>query len=154
MTIEHALEIAAPVQRVWELTVDLESWAAANPNVTRATLLVDAALGVGSRVRIEQRGMGPKVWTVLEYRAPTRFVWSTRLLWFTMTASHDLTATGSGTLNTLAVRFDGPGAGVLGRLARGAVGAALRAENEGIERAATRHAGPGSGSPPGSSHPG
>ena len=149
MTIEHALEIPAPLREVWALTVDLESWVAANPNVTRATLLGDPPLAVGSRVRIEQRGMRPKVWTVLEHRAPTRFVWATRLLWFTMTARHDLAAAGPGTRNTLSVRFDGPGAGILARLARRPVEAALRSENEGIRRAATSHAEPGSATPPG-----
>jgi len=133
MIIEHSLEISAPIRSVWELTVDPGSWAAANPNVTGATALDDPPLGPGSRVRIEQRGMRPRVWTVLEHRAPNRFVWSTRLLWLTMTASHDLAATGSGTLNSLAVRLDGPGAGILGRLLRRPMVSALQAENEGMK---------------------
>lgn len=136
MRIEHTLEIGAPVRVVWELTVDVDGWAAINPNVSRATLLEGDRLGPGARVLIKQRAMAPRVWAVEEFREATRFTWSTRFGWLTMTATHDLAAVEAGTRNTLGIEFTGVGAGLLGRLMRRPVRSALAAENEGFRRAA------------------
>jgi len=136
MRIDHSIKIAAPLRTVWDLTVDVESWPEISPYVTRATRLDPGELRPGSRVRIKQPGQGPRVWTVDQYRAPDLFVWSTRVLWLTMTATHELAPAGDGTRNDLAIDLTGRGSGVLGLLLGGMVRKVLRAENEGFKRAA------------------
>ena len=147
MTIEHSQEIAAPIRTVWGLTVDVAAWVEINPNVVGAECLDETELRAGSRVRIRQRGLRPKVWTVVVHDPPHRFSWTTRLLWLTMTATHELEATESGTRNTLRLELTGPGAGGVGRLLKGPLEAALAAENDGFKRAAETDT-PSSSGPP------
>jgi len=136
MKIDHTIEIAAPIDLVWELTIDVESWPAISPYVTSVTRLDGGEIRPGSRARIKQPGQGARVWTVDECAAPHRFVWSTRVLWLGMTATHELAPSGEGTRNDLRLDLGGRGASVVGALFGGLVRKVLAAENEGFKRAA------------------
>lgn len=136
MKIESAIQIDAPIETVWALTIDVEAWPALTPYMTSVTRLDAGDLRPGSQARIVQPGQRPKVWTVEERTAPSHFRWSTRLLWLDMTATHDLVTTSEGTRNTLGIALDGWGSGLVGSLMRPLVLKALRAENAGFKRAA------------------
>ena len=100
MRIEHSIDIAAPVARVWELTLDIESWPEHVPTMTSIRRLDDGPLTVGSRAEVKQPGQRARVWTVTELEAKRVFAWSADALGTTMTGTHRLTATESGTTNT------------------------------------------------------
>lgn len=136
MRIDDSIDIAAPVRTVWDLTVEVEGWPAISPYVTRVTRLDPGELRSGSRARIKQPGQGPRVWTVDRCRAPDLFVWSTRVLWLTMTATHEITPARDGTRNLVAIDLTGPGSALFGFLLRGMVRKVLRTENEGFKRTA------------------
>ena len=54
MRIEDSIDIAAPVERVWELTMDVESWPQLTPTITSVKRLDHGPLAVGSAARIKQ----------------------------------------------------------------------------------------------------
>ena len=64
MRIEHTIDIAAPAERVWALTVDVESWPELSPTMTAVERLDGGPLRVGSTARVKQPGQRAKVWTV------------------------------------------------------------------------------------------
>ncbi|MGE0708085.1 MAG: SRPBCC family protein [Planctomycetota bacterium] len=137
MKIEHALEIAAPVARVWALTVAVEGWPAVTPTVTGVERLDAGPLQVGSRVRLEQPGQPPRVWTVTALEPERRFAWATRMLGVEMTGVHELEGTERGTRNVLRVELRGWSSWLVGALLRVPIARAIAQENEGFRRAAT-----------------
>lgn len=136
MRIEHALEIEAPPERLWALTVAVEAWPTFTPTVTSVERLDEGPLRVGSRARLVQPGQGPRVWTVTALEPPRRFAWSTRLLGVTMTGSHELEATDRGTRNVLCVELSGRAARLVGLLLRIPIARSIARENAALRKAA------------------
>ena len=135
--IAHELEIAAPIERVWELTVDIERWPELTPTITSVERLQRGPLAVGSSARLVQPRQSPRVWTVTDLEAPTRFAWSARLGRVTMTGRHDLVRIDDHTTtNRLSLELSGVGAGVVARLGGKQLLAAIATENVGFKRAA------------------
>lgn len=134
--IENSIEIAAPLSRVWDLTVDVESWPRHTPTVTSVERLDDGPLAVGSVARIKQPGQRVKRWAVTALEPQRRFAWATRTLGATMTGSHLLAESAAGTTNTLVIDIEGPLARVVTALAGPSIRTALRTENQGFKSAA------------------
>ena len=139
MLIEHELQIDAPIDVVWALTVDVESLPSITPTMTSVSRLDHGGFGVGSQARIVQPRQGARLWTVPVFDAPHHFEWETRVGPLTMTGAHHLTARDGGTLNRLSVEVGGPLSGLLGRLVRKQIAAAIATENEGFQKAATKN---------------
>lgn len=138
MDIAHTITIDAPAERVWELTVDLGSLPRITPTVTSVDLLDEQPVAVGTRARLKQPGLPPRVWRVEELDAPHRFVWTTRLLGVHMAGVHELATLGAERCQlTLRVLFDGRGSGLVGRLSRRSIARAIAQEAAGFARAAT-----------------
>ena len=136
MRIEDSIDIAAPVERVWELTMDVESWPQLTPTITSVKRLDHGPLAVGSAARIKQPAQAERTWTVTTLEPKQRFAWATKFMGMTMTGGHQLTTTSSGTRNTLTVEVNGALAPVMGLLIRGTMRNAIRQENEGFKKAA------------------
>jgi uncharacterized membrane protein len=136
MTLQHTLPIHAGADVVWSLTEDVEAWPSTTPTMTSVERLDDGPLRVGSRARIKQPRLRPRVWTVTELEAPRRFAWQAKLGTVTMTGGHTIEPTAEGCRNTLTLELSGPGSRLLGVLGGRSLAAALRTENEGFRRAA------------------
>lgn len=137
MEITDTIVIDAPLERLWALTLDIESLPSVTPTVTAADRLDDGPVAVGSRARLRQPGLPARTWTVEVVDAPTRFAWATRLLGVRMVGVHELTPTADGRCElTLRVQLQGRGAGLLGRLGGANLARTLAAENAGFARAA------------------
>ena len=136
MKIQHSTQIDAPIERVWSLTVDIESWPEITPTVTSVERLDTGALMIGSRAELKQPGQGTKVWTVTELERGRRFAWSARLMGTRMTGRHLLAEEADGTRNTLEIEIEGKLAPLVGLLLRWPIGRALRQENAGFKAAA------------------
>lgn len=136
MRIEHTIDIAAPTERVWALTVDVESWPDLSPTMTAVERLDGGPMRVGSTARVKQPGQRPKVWTVTAVEPGRRFAWRSRVFGTDMTATHTLRPTGEGTVNTLTIDMAGRVAGLVRRVVGGQIHKALATENAGFKRAA------------------
>jgi uncharacterized membrane protein len=136
MRWETSIVIAAPVARVWALTLDITGWPSITPTMTRVVLLDDGPLRVGSRARIKQPRQTEAVWTVSRIDENREFAWQTRRMGQTWTATHVLTPEGNGTRNTLTFDISGPGAGLTGGLIGRVVRSGIETENASFKRAA------------------
>lgn len=136
MRLEHRQRIAAPISRVWEVTVDIDALPQVTPTISAIERLDDQPLGVGSEVRIKQPVQRAKVWTITEFVVDHRFTWVTESAGLAMTATHELAETADGTENTLSIDIDGRFARILGPLMAVPIRRALATENRGIRTAA------------------
>lgn len=133
MKIQHRIEIDASIDRVWDLTMDVEAWPAHTPSMTSVERLDDTPLGVGSQARIKQPAQPTRVWTVTELEPRTRFAWSTKAMGTRMTGGHELEECDGGTTNTLTIEIEGPLAPLMGFLMRRPIRRAIEQENEGFK---------------------
>ena len=136
MLYRHSITIAAPIQQVWNLTVDVERWPDLTPTITSVARLGEGVITVGSRARLTQPRQRPRVWTVREVAAPHRFVWDSRVGLMKVTARHLLDEVPGGTRNTLEIEMSGLASRIAGWLAGSALRKALVMENEGFKQAA------------------
>lgn len=141
MDITSELTIAAPVARVWALTVDVEGWPATTPTMTRVERLDDGPIGVGSRARVVQPRQRPTVWTVTRFEPERRFEWRTTVATVTMTAVHELEPSAEGCVNRLRVELSGFGSGLVERLVGSKIREAIGIENQGFRTAAEQDVG-------------
>jgi uncharacterized membrane protein len=136
MDIRSELTIAAPVERVWDLTLDVERWPSLTPTMTSVERLDDGPIRVGSTARVVQPRQRPTTWTVTRVEPRSVFEWQTKVGPVTMTAVHRLTATDEGCRNTLVVEMSGFGSGLLSRLVGSKIRQAIDTENAGFKAAA------------------
>jgi uncharacterized membrane protein len=141
MHVRSEVLIAAPPQRVWELTADIEGWPALTPTITSVTRLDDGPLGVGSRARLVQPGRRPSIWTVTEFEEGLVFAWQTMVFGIPLTARHTIEAGLTCCRNVLTVDLPGRRGALLIRLSRRAIQTAIETENAGFRRAAQTRAG-------------
>ncbi|GGU57380.1 SRPBCC family protein [Lentzea flava] len=110
--LQHAVVIAAPPERVWELIADVERWPERIPTVDSVERLDAGPLAVGSRTRLRQPRLSPAVWTVTELTDGTSFTWESKQPGVTVTAVHDVEPHPDGSRLTLGLTVSGPLAGV------------------------------------------
>lgn len=137
MRVQNIIDISAPIERVWDLTMDVETWPDITPTMTSVELL-DTPLQLGSDARIKQPGQRQRTWTVTELEPQRSFAWSTKMLGLSMTGAHHLEATDDGTRNTLIVDIEGSFAPIIGPLLKRPIAKAIAAENDGFREAAER----------------
>ena len=103
-----SVSIHASRSRVWQVLIDVEHWPEWTPSVRRIEAVDAGALGVGSRVRIEQPKLAPAVWTITDWQPEAAFTWVSRRPGVVVTALHVIEGNSEGaTRVTLTVRFEG-----------------------------------------------
>ena len=136
MSIKSELVIGAAVERVWDLTVDIEGWPALTPTMTSVERVDEGPLRVGSTARVVQPRQRPASWTVTRLDERSVFEWQTKMATVTLAARHQLTEVPDGCRNTLTVDLSGFGSRLMGRLFGGSIQSAIETENAGFKRAA------------------
>lgn len=116
--IEVDVTIAAPPQRIWDATVDIERAPTWNPTLTSVEKLDPGPVRVGTRARLMQPGNRPAIWTVTRLEEAREYVWETRALGMTVTATHLIRPVAEGTHVTLAIDIAGPTRVLFGWLVR------------------------------------
>lgn len=142
MRFDHDLLIQAPVETVWDLTLDVERWPETTPTITEVVRLDDGPLAVGSRARIKQPAQSARVWTVSRLEHPHEFEWGTSFGPVRMVGGHHLAPEGDGCRNRLSLEVTGFGSRVLWLLAGRAMRKAIVTENEGFKAAAEAQVAP------------
>lgn len=140
MRWENVVEINAPLEVVWQLTVDVERWPSISPTMQRVELLDGGPLRLGSRARIKQPAQSATVWTVVSFAAEDHFFWQTRRLGMTMTGAHIVEKRLGRCRNFLSLEIQGRGSEMLGQIINLAIRRSLALENAGFKRAAERTA--------------
>lgn len=148
MQWQNTIEIDAPPETVWALTLAVDALPSISPTtMTTVERLQPGPLEPGSRVRIKQPRQSARVWTVVETDAPRRFVWQTTVGRASMVATHLIEPAGAGARNTLRLEMSGRGAGILGRLLGRTFAGVLATENAGFKRVAETESRSGSPAP-------
>ncbi len=131
--IEHSTEIAAPIELVWKLTENVESWPEFVPTMHRVKRLDSGPLTLKSAATISQPRQPETTWIVTALDAPTMFAWESKRMGLRLRASHELETVGYATRNTLAVELSGWAAGLMTKLVGGKIAEAIAAENRGFK---------------------
>lgn len=96
-------------QRLWELVGDIERWPQLLPTVSSVNPLDDrSTCGIGSRFEVRQPGLAKAVWEVTQWQPGRRFTWAARSIGVLTTATHEVSADGSGARLTLTLDWSGP----------------------------------------------
>lgn len=133
MNLRHEINIDAPIERVWNTSVDVENWHKWTPTVETISLK-DEFLRLGSSAIIKQPGMSEATWIVTHFQEKDFFVWETSVSGINMTASHKLfQSENDQTKNVLEIEVTGLLGVLLWPFLRGKIKDALRKENEGLK---------------------
>jgi hypothetical protein len=135
MRLEDEIDITAPAETVWALTLDVERWPEVTPTMTEITRLDDGPLGVGSQARVKQPAQRARTWTVTRLE-PNHYEWDAKMGSIRMRGGHHVTPTDTGCTNRLTLDLEGFGSSLFGLLAKGLLAKALQQENEGFKQAA------------------
>ena len=135
MRLENEIDIAAPGETVWALTLDVEQWPDLTPTMTEITRLDDGPLAVGSQARVKQPAQRARVWTVTRLE-PNHYEWDAAMGLIRMRGGHHITPTDTGCTNRLTLDLEGFGSGLFGLVAKRTLAKALQTENEGFKAAA------------------
>jgi uncharacterized membrane protein len=106
--LQHSVTIAAPVERVWAVIVEVERWPEMIPTVDAVERLDDGPLVVGSRTRLRQPRLGAAVWTVTQLADGSSYTWESSSPGVTVVAEHVVESHPDGSRLTLAVTVTGP----------------------------------------------
>lgn len=134
MRVSNEIQIDAPADVVWAVTIDVDRWPEWSPTVTSVKRLDTGRMRVGSVTRIAQPMQPVSDWTVTDFDEGRRFAWETRRPGMRMKGWHEISATAGGTINVLHLDAHGPLAVLLWPLLRPAIARALAQENRGLKR--------------------
>lgn len=134
--IVDQIHIDTPVERVWELTVDIDRWHEWLPTVSSGRVLDKSALSVGTRFALNQPMQPTKEWVVTELQPLRSACWETIHGAHGFAARHAMKPNRNGTSSILEIRFTQRGRvtdWLLGMILRSAIAAenkALKAASE------------------------
>lgn len=77
MLLTTTVDIDAPPQRVFDVTIDVERWAEWTPSIDRIDL-DGQRLAIGATAEVRQPGVSAADWHVTDVVPSERFVWETR----------------------------------------------------------------------------
>jgi carbon monoxide dehydrogenase subunit G len=139
--LQHAVSVAAPPERVWEVLTEVERWPERIPTVDSVERLDDGPLRVGSRTRLQQPRLPEAVWTVTDVDEGRSFTWESRSRGVAISAGHVVEPHGTTTRLTLSVSLSGPLAPVGWLMTRGLTRRYVETEAASIKRVAEAGAG-------------
>lgn len=107
---ETVITVAAPVETVWQVTRDVQTWPQWSPTMDEVTCVDHAPIAVGSRVDVRQPRVRPATWVVDHLTEGQRFRWHTRGPGYRLAADHVLDASpgDAGTQVRLSAAVTGP----------------------------------------------
>ncbi|MFF0465943.1 SRPBCC family protein [Micromonospora zamorensis] len=139
MRFEADTEIAADVEQVWAVLVDVPRWPDWTASVSRAERGEPGPLAVGATARLTQPKLRPAVWRVTDLAEGREFTWASQTPGVRTRGEHRLLPLPDGrTRVELAIAQSGPLAGVIGWLYGDLLRRYLRLEADGLKRRSER----------------
>ena len=136
MRFEKTVSVQAPVEVLWRVVEDVESWPKLTESMTSVERLDGGPLRVGMRVKVHQPKLPPATWKVTELVENERFVWKARGLGFSTQGFHEVAPDGEGSTLTLAIEQSGLMSGMVGRMWKDLTERYIALEAAGIKRRA------------------
>jgi uncharacterized protein YndB with AHSA1/START domain len=132
-SFQIAVDIRAPVERVFAVMLDVERWSEWTASIRGIERLDSGPFAVGSRVRIRQPRVRTAIWTVTGLQPPHSFTWTTKSLGVSATGVHSVWPAPAGSCAELRLAFEGPLAGLIARVGRRLVEHYLALESQGLK---------------------
>src|SRR5688500_10645282 len=108
-TTQRTVWIDAPPQMVWATAIDVEQWPQWASYMSKLTKQSPGPFALGSRVRVDPKGMPGSVWIVTEYEPSRSYTWTTQLApGLGLVAGHVLEPKDQGTAATFSLATSGP----------------------------------------------
>ena len=79
MALVKTFHIAAPPDRVWAATRDIDGWPRWTPTCRGVEWIDGKGLALGASAKLDLRGGAPAVWTVTRFDEGHSFRWETRV---------------------------------------------------------------------------
>lgn len=107
MMLHNVMDIDAPRNVVWSVTIDIERWPQWTPTVKSVKRLDEGPFACGSAALIQQPGLPKAKWVVTELISGERFTWESRILGMRIVATHALSTKETATQSVLRVGMSG-----------------------------------------------
>jgi hypothetical protein len=107
MLIQDSVSINAPLDVVWDVTVDVDSWHEWSPTVTSIKRIEPGEFGMDKSAVVKQPQMPELIWRVTQYIPLTEFTWTTQMPGLSMTGSHLISREGDATISVLTLNMTG-----------------------------------------------
>lgn len=135
MRFEADTDIAADVEQVWAVLVDVPRWPEWTASVSRAERGEPGPLAVGATARLTQPKLRPAVWRVTELTEGREFTWVSQTPGVRTRGEHRLLPLPDGrTRVELVIAQSGPLAGLIGWFYGDLLRRYLRLEADGLKR--------------------
>ena len=134
MVLEDTIEIHAPADRVWQVTIDVEAWPQWSPAMETIRREDSGDFKPGSSALIKQKQMPETRWTVTEMNPGHHFTWHARVFGIEMIATHIVLPGERAVTSLLRIEMDGITIKLLGFIIRPLVKKALKDENKGLKQ--------------------
>jgi uncharacterized membrane protein len=108
-----AVEIAAPVAKVWAVTCEIETWPSWSPTMDSITREDSGPIEVGSAALVRQPKLRPAKWVVDVADENQNFSWSTKGPGYKISAVHLFTANGDSCNAALELHVSGAMSGLI-----------------------------------------
>lgn len=131
---EHRQNIDAPCEKVWQETIDIESWPEWAPTINEVQRLDSGPFGLGSRARLKQPAQPETVWKVTEFEDGSYFAWEATLRGIHMRGGHLVSPTDAGCTSHMTIHISGWIATILSPIIRKPITNAIRQENQGLKK--------------------
>lgn len=105
--LESVIQIDAPPDVVWAVTVDLERWPEWTPTTQSVKRIDRGPLDIGSAAIVKQPGLPEARWVVSAITPGERVTRETRIRGIRMIATHQINATPTGAQSVLRVELRG-----------------------------------------------
>ena len=105
--IERTIDINAPIQSIWDITLDIERWPEWTASMKSIRKRQSGPISIGSVAQVEPNGGVASDWTVSELQAPNLFAWETRVRGVRVVGRHRMQETPGGTRMTLELDYSG-----------------------------------------------
>jgi hypothetical protein len=130
----HEIKINAEIQKVWDISIDIDHWKDWTPTIDESCLLTKP-FNLGAKAKIKQPDQPASVWTVNKFDDGKSFSWFTKIAGIHMTATHQLTSKVKGqTSNKLIFETKGILSFILWPFIKSKIQDSLKKENEGLKK--------------------
>ncbi|MFL5560498.1 MAG: SRPBCC family protein [Gemmatimonadaceae bacterium] len=132
-TFSLTRQIAAPVERVWQVMSDVERWHEWTPSVTSIRRFGGGGVAIGSRAIVKQPRFPPALWKVTALEPGRSFTWVSIGPGLRVVGVHRVDPSGGGSRATLTLEYHGPLGSLLGRMTAGITERYLVLEGNGLK---------------------